>query len=395
MIYLDHAATTTMYPEAIHKMIPYFGRQFYNPSGGYQEGANNHKVIEQVRQSLAESIHAEPEEIYFTSGGTESDNWALVNAVRNYRKKGRHIITTQIEHHAIIHTCQFLESQGYQVTYLPVNRDGIVELNTLKSAIRPDTILISVMYANNEIGTIQPIQQIGAIAKEKGILFHTDAVQVFGHIPIDVEKQNIDLMSVSAHKFGGPKGTGFLYANKKVKITPLIFGGSQERRLRAGTENVPGIVGMGEAARLSERYRQKHYEKEKAMRDYLRDKILSEIQLVRLNGSSEERLPGNLNLSFRYVEGQSLIVMLEMRGIYVSGGSACTTSDQGPSHVLTALGLSEEMAGSAVRITIGYENTMDEMHYVFQCIRDCVAELRELSPEYKNLYAGTMNKNLW
>lgn len=378
MIYLDHAATTAMYPEAIKRMLPFLGKRFYNPSGNYEEGANNHKEIERVRKELAESIHAKPEEIYFTSGGTESDNWALVNSVRNLAEKGKHIITTQIEHHAILHTCQFLESQGYEVTYLPVNDKGIVRMDVLKAAIRPDTILISVMYANNEIGTLQPIEQIGAMAHEKEILFHTDAVQAYGHLPIDVKKENIDLMSVSAHKFGGPKGVGFLYAGEQVVLTPFIFGGSQEKKRRAGTENVAGIVGMGEAARISELHREEHYEKEKRLRDYLMDQILSEIQLVRLNGSCEERLPGNLNLSFRDVEGQSLIMMLEMKGIYVSGGSACTAADKGPSHVLTALGLSEDMAGSAVRITIGYENTMNEMKYVFHCIQEAVEELRKM-----------------
>lgn len=378
MIYLDHAATTAMYPEAIQRMLPFLGKRFYNPSSIYEEGVNNRKEIERVRRELAESIHAKPQEIFFTSGGTESDNWALVNGVRNCEQKGKHIITTQIEHHAVLHTCQFLESQGYQVTYLPVNDKGIVDVDTLKAAIRRDTILISVMYANNEIGTLQPIKQIGALARDRGILFHTDAVQAYGHLPLDVEKENIDFMSVSAHKFGGPKGTGFLYAREGMTLTPLIFGGSQENKRRAGTENVAGIIGMGEAAKVSEKYRQAHFEKEKKLRDYLMGQILSEIQQVRLNGSVNDRLPGNLNVSFRHVEGQSLIVMLEMRGIYVSGGSACTASDKAPSHVLRALGLSEEMAGSAIRITVGYENTMHEMKYVFHCIQEAVEELRNI-----------------
>ena len=382
MIYLDHAATTAMYPEAIQKMLPFLGKRFYNPSGSYEEGVNNHKEIERVRQELAESIHAKPQEIYFTSGGTESDNWALVNAVRNYAEKGNHIITTAIEHHAILHTCEFLESQGIQVTYLPVNEKGIVEPETLRQAIRPDTILISVMYANNEIGTLQPIEEMGAIARERGILFHTDAVQVYGHLPLDVDKAKIDLLSVSAHKFGGPKGVGFLYARENVTLTPFIFGGSQEKRKRAGTENIAGIVGMGEAARISQQNRQLHYQREEKMRNYLMDRILSEIQMVRLNGCSDRRLQGNLTVSFRYVDGQSLIMLLEMKGIYVSGGSACTTADKGSSHVLTALGLPEDMADSALRITVGYENTMDEMKYVFHCIQKSVQELRELSPEY-------------
>lgn len=378
MIYLDHAATTAMYPEAIEKMLPFLGKRFYNPSGNYEEGTNIHREIERVRKELAESIHGKPQEIFFTSGGTESDNWALVNAVRNGKQKGKHIITTRIEHHAVLHTCQFLESQGYELTYLPVNDKGILEMDTLKAAIRPDTVLISVMYANNEVGTLQPVSQIGALARERGILFHTDAVQAYGHLPIDVEKENIDFMSVSAHKFGGPKGTGFLYARDGLTLTPFIFGGSQEKKRRAGTENVAGIIGMGEAARISEKYRLSHFEKEKKLRDYLMGQILSEIQMARLNGSASERLPGNLNISFRHVVGQSLIMMLEMNGIYVSGGSACTASDKAPSHVLTALGLSEDMAGSAVRITVGYENTMNEMRYVFRCIQEAVEELRNM-----------------
>lgn len=378
MIYLDHAATTAMYPEAVQKMLPFLRQRFYNPSGIYEEGVNNHREIEQVRGEMAVSIHAKPQEMYFTSGGTESDNWALTNAVRNYSRKGKHIITTQIEHHAVLHTCQFLETQGYEVTYLPVNKKGIVEMDTLRAAIRPDTVLISVMYANNEIGTLQPVRQIGELAHEKGILFHTDAVQAYGHLPIDVEKENIDFMSASAHKFGGPKGIGFLYARENTKLSSFLFGGGQERKMRAGTENVAGIVGMGEAARISERYRLSHYEREKRLRDYLMDKLLSEVQMVRLNGSSRERLPGNLNVSFRSVEGQSLIMMLEMRGIYVSGGSACAAADKAPSHVLKALGLSEDMAGSAIRMTIGYENTMDEMNYVFRCIKEAVGELRNM-----------------
>lgn len=380
MIYLDHAATTTMYPEAIEQMLPFLDKRFYNPSATYEEGVNNHKELEKIRKELAESIHAKPQEIFFTSGGTESDNWALIHGARAWEQKGKHIITTQIEHHAVLHTCEFLEKQGFEVTYLPVNRKGILELDTLRQAIRPDTILISVMYANNEIGTLQPISQIGALAREKGILFHTDAVQAYGHLPIDVEEEKIDFMSVSAHKFGGPKGVGFLYAreNEKLPLSSFLYGGGQEKGKRAGTENVAGIVGMGAAARISLADCQEHYEREKQLRDYLMDRILSELSMVCLNGSWEHRLPGNLNVSFRNIQGQSLIMLLEMKGICVSGGSACTAADKGPSHVLTALGLSDDMASGALRITIGYENTMEEMRYVFECIREAVEELRLL-----------------
>lgn len=393
MIYLDHAATTAMYPEAVHKMLPFFREKYYNPSGIYREAASARKAIEEVRAQLAESIHARSDEIYFTSGGTESDNWALTNALRNAtfpqdhalaehppeKSIGRgHIITSQIEHHAILHTCQFLEEQGYSVTYLPVDRKGFVRPEDVESAVRPDTVCISIMFANNEIGTIQPIREIGAIAARHHIIFHTDAVQAYGHLPIHVEEMNIQMMSASAHKFGGPKGCGFLYVRKPVVLTPMIFGGSQEKKRRAGTENVPGIVGMGEAARLSLLRQKNHYEKEKSLRDYLMKRILSEIDRAALNGAHENRLPGNLNISFRGVEGQSLLMLLELKGICASGGSACTSSDQGPSHVLKALGLPDDLAGGALRITIGYENTMEEMEYVFRCIKEAVEELRKL-----------------
>ncbi len=384
MIYLDHAATTAMYPEAVQKMLPYCRESFFNPSGTYQEGTLARKAIEEVRKQLAESIHAETEEIYFTSGGTESDNWALTNALRNapFLRNGEtgrgHIITSQIEHHAILHTCQFLEKQGYDVTYLPVDRKGFVRPEDVNRAIRPDTACISIMFANNEIGTIQPIREIGEIAAHRQICFHTDAVQAYGHLPINVDEMNLQMMSASAHKFGGPKGCGFLYVRKSVVLTPLIFGGSQEKGKRAGTENVPGIIGMGEAARLSQLHQKSHYEKERELRNHLMKRILSEIDRVALNGSPKNRLPGNLNVSFRGVEGQSLLMLLEMKGICASGGSACTSSDQGPSHVLKALGHSDDLAGGALRITVGYENTMEEMDYVFRCIKEAVEELRKL-----------------
>lgn len=378
MIYLDHAATTMMYPEAIRRMLPYMQKDFYNPSGSYKKGVYIHKELEKVRRQIAESIHANPEEITYTSGGTEADNWVLVNAARNFSDKGRHIITSQIEHHAILHTCHFLESQGFEITYLPVNSKGIVEPEELERAIRPDTILVSVMYANNEIGTIQPIAALGEIAGEHGIPFHSDAVQAYCHLPIDVEKEHLDFMSVSAHKFGGPKGVGFLYSRKGKILNPFLYGGAQEGGRRAGTENVAGIIGMGEAVSLSLMHQKEHAGREQYLRDYLMNRILSEIEMVRLNGSATERLPGNLNISFRGIEGQTLIAMLEMEGIYVSGGSACTSREKGPSHVLKALGLTDDMAGAAVRITIGYENTFEEINSTFHTIRESVEQLRKI-----------------
>lgn len=378
MIYLDHAATTAMYPEAIRRMLPYMQRRFYNPSGAYEEGLHIHKELEQVRHQIADSIHADPDEITFTSGGTESDNWVLIHAARNLSHRGQHIITSQIEHHAVLHTCQFLERQGFEVTYLPVNSKGFVEPQALQEAIRPDTILVSIMYANNEIGTIQPIGELAEIAHAQGIPFHTDAVQAYCHLPMDVQRDHLDFMSVSAHKFGGPKGIGFLYARAGQKLDPFLYGGAQEKGRRAGTENVSGIIGMGEAVRQSLVHLSDHAKKEETLRDYLMHRILSEIEWVRLNGSAGNRLPGNLNVSFLGIEGQSLIAMLEIKGIYVSGGSACTSSEKGPSHVLKALGLSDEMAGAAIRITVGYENTFEEMNYVFRSIRESVEELRHI-----------------
>ncbi len=378
MIYLDHAATTAMYPEAARRMLPYMSNDFFNPSGAYGEGRRIHKELERIRREIAASIHASPDEIIYTSGGTEADNWVLVNAARNLSDKGRHIITSQIEHHAILHPCRFLERQGFDVTYLPVDRRGIVSPEELERAIRPDTIFISVMYANNEIGTIQPVGQLGAAARKHRIPFHSDAVQAYCHLPVDVQKDCLDLMSVSAHKFGGPKGVGFLYCRRGQELEPFFYGGSQENGRRAGTENVAGIVGMGEAVRLSLAYRQEHADREKMLRDRLMYRILSEIPLVRLNGSSRQRLPGNLNVSFRGIEGQTLIAMLEMKGICVSGGSACTSQEKSPSHVLKALGLSDEMAGGAVRITVGYENTVGEIEETFQAIQESVRHLRHI-----------------
>lgn len=379
MIYLDHAATTAAYPEVVREMTPYLDRQYFNPSGSYREGRLLHKKLDKIREKLADVIHASPEEIIFTSGGTEADNWVLLNAARTYFCKGRHIITSSIEHHAILHTCGFLEKQGFEVTYLPVTRNGIIDCDMLNDAIRPDTILISIMYANNEIGTLQPVHKIGQIAQKNSIPFHTDAVQAYGHLPIQVDDDSIDFLSVSAHKFGGPKGVGFLYANKELTLTPLLYGGAQEAGRRAGTENVAGIIGMGTASDISTAHQKEHTLLQQTLRDHLMNRILSEIPMTRLNGSRQERLPGNINVSFAGIDSATLIAMLEAKDIYVSGGSACSSSDPSPSHVLKAIGLSDEMALSAVRITIGHENTPEEIEETFRQIKDCVHELRSLA----------------
>ena len=379
MIYLDHAATTAAYPEVVSEMTPYLDRQYFNPSGSYREGRLLHKKLDKIREKLAAVIHASPEEIIFTSGGTEADNWVLLNAARTYSCKGHHIITSSIEHHAILHTCGFLEKQGFEVTYLPVTRNGIIDCDMLNDAIRPDTILISIMYANNEIGTLQPVHKIGQIAQKNSIPFHTDAVQAYGHLPIQVDDDSIDFLSVSAHKFGGPKGVGFLYANKELTLTPLLYGGAQEAGRRAGTENVAGIIGMGTASDISTAHQKEHTLLQQTLRDHLMNRILSEIPMTRLNGSRQERLPGNINVSFAGIDSATLIAMLEAKDIYVSGGSACSSSDPSPSHVLKAIGLSDEMALSAVRITIGHENTPEEIEETFRQIKNCVHELRSLA----------------
>ena len=379
MIYLDHAATTAAYPEVVSEMTPYLDRQYFNPSGSYREGRLLHKKLDKIREKLAAVIHASPEEIIFTSGGTEADNWVLLNAARTSSCKGRHIITSSIEHHAILHTCGFLEKQGFEVTYLPVTRNGIIDCDMLNDAIRPDSILICIMYANNEIGTLQPVHKIGQIAQKNSIPFHTDAVQAYGHLPIQVDDDSIDFLSVSAHKFGGPKGVGFLYANKELTLTPLLYGGAQEAGRRAGTENVAGIIGMGTASDISTAHQKEHTLLQQTLRDHLMNRILSEIPMTRLNGSRQERLPGNINVSFAGIDSATLIAMLEAKDIYVSGGSACSSSDPSPSHVLKAIGLSDEMALSAVRITIGHENTPEEIEETFRQIKDCVHELRSLA----------------
>ncbi len=376
MIYLDHAATTPVGTEVLQSMLPYFSDKFYNPSGVYEPAAANKKEIDSVREVIANSIQAKKEEIYFTSGGTESDNWTFVGIANALSEKGKHIITSKVEHHAILHTCEYLEKQGFEVTYLDVNEDGGIKIEELLHAIRKDTILISIMFANNEVGTIQPIAQIGKIAEKYHICFHTDAVQAFMHVPIDVNKLHIDMMSASAHKFEGPKGIGFLYIRDGIVPESFMHGGKQESGKRAGTENVPAIVGMGKAVKMASEKMKQNTIRTRNMRDYLLYRIMNEIPDVKLNGSKSIRLPGNINISIKGVEGESLIIMLDMEGICVSGGSACTAGLGGGSHVLKAMGLSPEEMSGALRITIGEENTMEEMDIVAEKLKEKVKELR-------------------
>ncbi len=384
IIYLDHAATTKCAPEAVQAMLPYFTEYYGNASTIYQLGAQSKKAIQNTRSKIAESLHADPSEIYFTAGGSESDNWALVATAEAYASKGKHIITSKIEHHAILHTCEYLEKRGFQITYVDVDANGIVKLDELEKAIRPDTILISIMFANNEIGTIQPIEEIGRIAKEKGILFHTDAVQAYGHVPIDVEALHIDMLSASGHKLNGPKGIGFLYIRKGVKIRSFVHGGAQERGRRAGTENVPGIVGLGVAIEKAFSGMEERIQKETKMRDYLIERIEKEIPYCRLNGDRVKRLPGNVNFSFEFIEGESLLIMLDMKKICASSGSACTSGSLDPSHVLLAIGLPHEIAHGSLRLTLDHENTIEEMDYVVDAVREIVEKLRAMSPLYED-----------
>ena len=383
-IYLDHAATTAARPEVVDAMLPYFTENFGNPSSVYTFSQKNKAVITQCRDTIAKSLGAKSNEIYFTAGGSESDNWALKSTAEAYASKGRHIITTKIEHHAILHTAQYLESKGFEVTYLDVDENGIVKLDQLKAAIRPDTILISVMFANNEIGTIQPIKEIGEIAKENGILFHTDAVQAYGQVPIDVDEYHIDMLSASGHKLNGPKGIGFLYIRTGLKLRNFVHGGGQERSRRAGTENVTGIVGFAKAVEIAFATMEERTKKETEMRDYLIGRLLAEVPYARLNGHRTKRLPNNVNSSFQFVEGESMLIMLDMKGICASSGSACTSGSLDPSHVLLAIGLPHEIAHGSLRMTLGEENTMEEMDYVADNIKEIVEKLRSMSPLYED-----------
>ena len=384
LIYLDNAATTRTAPEVVEAMLPYFTEHYGNPSSVYGFAAANKEIIARQREIIAGILGAKSNEIYFTAGGTESDNWALKAAAEAYASKGAHIITSKIEHHAILHTCEYLEKRGCEVTYLDVDENGLVDPAAVEAAIRPDTILISIMFANNEIGTVEPIREIGKIAHEHGVLFHTDAVQAFGQIPINVDECGIDMLSASGHKLNGPKGIGFLYIRKGVKIRSFIHGGAQERKRRAGTENVPGIVGLGKAAEMAAASMKERTEKERELRDYLIGRIEKEIPYCRLNGDREKRLPNNVNFSFRFIEGESLLIMLDMKGICASSGSACTSGSLDPSHVLLAIGLPHEIAHGSLRMTLGEETTKEDLDYVVDSLKEIVENLRGMSPLYED-----------
>ena len=387
VIYLDNAATTKVAPEVVEAMLPYFTENYGNPSSVYGFAAKNKEAITKQREIIANALGASKEEIYFTAGGSESDNWALKATAEAYKTKGNHIITTKIEHHAILHTAEYLAKQGYEITFLDVDEDGMVKIDELKAAIRPTTILISVMFANNEIGTIQPIREIGAIAKENGILFHTDAVQAFGQVPINVDDYHIDMLSASGHKLNGPKGIGFLYIRKGLKLRSFVHGGGQERKRRAGTENVPGIIGIGTATDRAMRTMKERTARETELRDYLIERILDEVPYTRLNGHPSKRLPNNTNFSFRFIEGESLLIMLDMKGICGSSGSGCTSGSLDPSHVLLAIGLPHEFAHGSLRLTLSEETTKEEIDYVVEAIKEIVARLRSMSPLYEDFLA--------
>lgn len=384
MIYLDNAATTRTAPEVVEAMLPYFSEFYGNASTVYEFGGKSKEAISQARGIIANAIGAKENEIYFTAGGSESDNWALKAAAEAYKAKGKHIITSKIEHHAILHACQWLEQNGFEVTYLDVDEFGVVKLEELKKAVRPDTILISIMFANNEIGTIEPVAEIGKIAREHGVLFHTDAVQAFGQVPINVDELNIDMLSSSGHKLNGPKGVGFLYIRKGVKIRSFVHGGAQERKRRAGTENVPGIVGFGKAAELALADMKERTDRERELRDYLMERVLKEIPFTRVNCDRTNRLPNNVNLCFQFVEGESLLIMLDMKGICGSSGSACTSGSLDPSHVLLAIGLPHEIAHGSLRLTLGADTTREDIDYTVDTIKEIVSQLREMSPLYED-----------
>ena len=384
MIYLDNAATTKTAPEVVEAMLPYFTEFYGNASSVYGFAGNSKEAMAKARETIANSLGAKANEIYFTAGGSEADNWALKATAEAYKAKGNHIITTKIEHHAILHTAEWLEKNGFEVTYLNVDENGVVKLDELKAAIRPETILISVMFANNEIGTIEPIKEIGEIAKANGILFHTDAVQAFGQVPINVDELNIDMLSSSGHKLNGPKGIGFLYIRKGVKIRSFVHGGAQERKRRAGTENIPGIVGYGAAVERAMSTMKERTDKEIELRDHLIDRILKEVPYTRLNGHRTNRLPNNANFSFQFIEGESLLIMLDMEGICGSSGSACTSGSLDPSHVLLAIGLPHEIAHGSLRLTLSDETTKEDIDFVVEKVKEIVARLRDMSPLYED-----------
>lgn len=384
VIYLDNAATTKVRPEVVEAMLPYFTEYYGNPSSVYEFSAEPKNAIAQAREKIAQALGAKTNEVYFTNGGTESDNWALIATAEAYQAKGNHIITTKIEHHAILHTCEYLEKRGFEVTYLDVDEFGVVKLDELKKAIRPTTILISVMFANNEIGTIEPIKEIGQIAKDNKILFHTDAVQAFGHVPINVDEYNIDMLSASGHKLNGPKGVGVLYIRTGVKSRSFIHGGAQERKRRGGTENTPGIVGLSKAVEIAFKTMEERTKKEKELRDYLIERMMKEIPFTRLNGHPTGRLSNNANFAFQFIEGESLLIMLDMDGICGSSGSACTSGSLDPSHVLLSIGLPHEIAHGSLRLTLNEEITKEQIDFTVESVKKIVERLRSMSPLYED-----------
>lgn len=384
LIYLDNAATTQVYPEVLEAMIPYFTEHYGNPSSIYSFAGESKRAVDAARNTMAEFLNASTEEIYFTGGGSESDNWALKATAEAYANKGKHIITSKIEHHAILHTCEWLEKHGFEVTYLNVDENGLVDLEELKAAIRPDTILISVMFANNEIGTIEPIAEIGKIAKEHGVLFHTDAVQAFGHVPIDVQAMNIDMLSASGHKVNGPKGIGLMYIRKGIKIGSFIHGGAQERHRRAGTHNVPGIVGFAKAVELASRDMDRRMKYETELRDYYISRVEKEIPYAKLNGDRVKRLPNNTNFCFRFIEGESMLIRLDQKGICASSGSACTSGSLDPSHVLLAIGLPHEIAHGSLRATLSEKTTKEDIDFTVDELKKIIERLRSMSPLYED-----------
>lgn len=384
MIYLDNAATTKVADSVVDAMLPYFKEYYGNASSIYQLGAKSKEALDESREYIAGTLGAKTNEIYFTAGGSESDNWAIKATADAYARKGKHIITSAIEHHAVLHTCEYLEKHGYEVTYVGVDENGVIKLDELKAAIRPDTILISVMFANNEIGTIQPIKEIGEITKEHDILFHTDAVQAYAQVPINVDEMHIDMLSASGHKLNGPKGIGFLYIRKGIKIRSFVHGGQQERGRRAGTENIPGIVGLAAAAKRSFSMLEEKMKKEIELRDYLISRIEAEIPYCRLNGDRKKRLPNNVNFSFQFIEGESMLILLDSKGIAASSGSACTSGSLDPSHVLLAIGLPHEIAHGSLRLTMSEENTKEEMDYVVEQLTAILERLRSMSPLYED-----------
>ena len=384
MIYLDNAATTKTRPEVVEAMLSYFTENFGNASAVYTFAEASAAAMESARETIAKSLNTKSGNIYFTAGGSESDNWTLKGIADSYASKGKHIITSKIEHHAILHTCEYLEKLGYEVTYLDVDADGVVSSESVKAAIRPDTILVSIMFANNEIGTIEPIAEIGAIRKEAGVFFHTDAVQAYGQVPIDVEAMNIDLLSASGHKLGGPKGIGFLYCRKGIRLTNLVHGGGQEKRRRAGTENIPGIVGLGKAAEIAVATMESRAKKESELRDYLLNEVEKKIPYTKINGSRTNRLPNNANFCFRFIEGESMLIKLDQLGICGSSGSACTSGSLDPSHVLLAIGLPHEIAHGSLRLTLSEEIEKADIDFVIENLVKIVEQLRNMSPLYED-----------